>query len=214
MNTVDRHESDTRLTLALTCDDPSTRLRAALAIGSVADAGTVELLIGRCGVEADFFVRDMLTWALCRAPADLTVPRLLVELDAENPQARSQALHTLSKIGDPRAWPAVSRMVHDTNDEVARAAWRSAIALVPTQSEGDLAVELARELGRGDEDLQRSLSRALIALGDVGVGATTAGLDSPDPRIRAHAHATKRLHEYPDSGFAVSLFLATGGSTG
>jgi Ni2+-binding GTPase involved in maturation of urease and hydrogenase len=34
-------------------------------------------------------------------------------------------LHTLSKIGDKRAWAWITRdMLHDTDDEVARTAWR------------------------------------------------------------------------------------------
>ncbi|GAB90042.1 HEAT repeat domain-containing protein [Gordonia rhizosphera] len=211
MNTTTRRESDTRLTQALTCHDPSVRLRAALAAGTSGDAETLELLVERCGIESDFFVRDMLTWALCRMPADRTVPRLLVELGSDLPQARSQALHTLSKIGDPRTWPGVSPMVHDTDDEVVRAAWRAAVALVPTGSESDLAVSMADEFGRGDEDLQRSLSRALVALGEASVAATTAALTSDHPQVRAHAEATQRLREDPDSGFAVSLFLAATG---
>jgi hypothetical protein len=50
----------------------------------------------------------MLTWALTRFPSEITVPRLLAELLSERAQARSQALHTLSKIKDAGAWPAIT----------------------------------------------------------------------------------------------------------
>ncbi|MFF0814906.1 HEAT repeat domain-containing protein [Rhodococcus sp. NPDC003318] len=197
MNTT-RH-----LNAALTDPRSSTRLRAALAAGTHDDPALVETLVARCAVEPDFFVRDMLTWALCRRPAQLTVPRLLDELGSVSPQARSQALHTLSKIGDRRAWPVVSTMLHDPDHEVARSAWRAAVALVPDDEKGALASTLVTALGRGDGDMQLSLSRALAALDEAASSPLDAARTHPDPRVRAHADATERLRADPDSGFAV-----------
>ncbi|MFD4468827.1 HEAT repeat domain-containing protein [Rhodococcus sp. NPDC058505] len=187
---------------------PSRRLRAALAAGTQPDPGTADALIARCAVEPDFFVRDMLTWALCRLPADVTVPLLIRELGSDLGQARSQALHTLSKVGDRRAWPAVSGLLHDDDDEVARAAWRAAVALVPPGDEAGLAGALARALGRGDRDVQLSLSRALVALGDAILPVLGEAATSTNPLVRAHAEATDRLHRDPDSGFTVSVAAA------
>ena len=99
----------TELLAALTADDKSTRLKAALAIGSNPDPTLLDALMGRCALESDFYVRDMLTWALTRLPSMITVPRLLEELRSDTAQARSQALHTLSKIGDASAFPAITR---------------------------------------------------------------------------------------------------------
>ncbi|WP_433061164.1 HEAT repeat domain-containing protein [Dactylosporangium sp. CS-033363] len=110
----------------------SVRLQAALAIGTHPDTGYVDSLVARCAIEPDFYVRDMLTWALTRHPAALTVPRLIAELRDERAQARSQALHTLSKIGDRAAWPAITHaLLTDADDQVARTAWRTAVALAP-----------------------------------------------------------------------------------
>ena len=161
MNTTNHGGQNAHLVDALAAADPSVRLRAALAVGTRPDPELTDALIDRCAVEPDFFVRDMLTWALCRLPAEITVPRLIRELGSDGSQARSQALHTLSKIGDPIAWPEVSALVHDQDDEVARSAWRAAVALVPSGDEGALAAELATELGRGELQMQLSLSRAL-----------------------------------------------------
>ncbi|WP_416063495.1 HEAT repeat domain-containing protein [Rhodococcus indonesiensis] len=208
MNAPSHGEPDARLIDALAGDDPATRLRAALEAGTVADERLTTILVGRCAVEPDFFVRDMLTWALCRLPADVTVPRLLEELGSGTTQARSQALHTLSKIGDPGAWPAVSTMLHDGDDDVARSAWRAAVALVPAGNEGRLAAGLGIALGRGDHDLQLSLSRALAALDEAAVPVLEAAMASSDPGVRAHAEATERLRLDPDSGFTLSLELA------
>ena len=136
----------------------------------------------------------------------MVVPRLRDELASPAPQARSQALHTLSKIGDRRAWPSVfGGLLHDADDEVARSAWRAAVALVPDGSRGALAAELAHELGRGGSDLQRSLSRALVALGDATSAALEAAAATGSIDARAHAAATRRLLEDPDSAFAPAL---------
>jgi HEAT repeat protein len=187
---------------ALAAADASTRIKAALAIGSNPEPGLVDTLVARCAVEADFYVRDMLTWALTRLPSEVTVPRLLLELSSESAQARSQALHTLSKIKDSSAWPAITRsLLRDPDDEVARSAWRAAVVLVPDGQEKDLAEELAAQLGRGDREVQLSLSRALVALGGEVVGtALRKATASGDPKVRAHASATERLLRNPDVG--------------
>jgi HEAT repeat protein len=200
------HSSDTRLLEALGAGNSSIRLQAALAAGTRADPGLAGALVARCALEPDFFVRDMLTWALTRLPAELTVPLLVTELRSGRAQARSQALHTLSKLGDRTAWPAITpSLLRDADDEVARSAWRAAVVLVPADEQSGLAAELAGQLGRGDRDVRLSLSRALVALGDVAEPALRPGLASPDPEVRAHAHATQRLLHDPDAGFDLAV---------
>ena len=200
------HTRDTDLLDALVAANSSTRLQAALAAGTRADPGLADALVARCAVEPDFFVRDMLTWALTRLPAEITVPKLVTELRSGRAQARSQALHTLSKIGDRTAWPAITRsLLHDPDDEVARSAWRAAVVLVPPGDRPGLAAELARRLGRGDRAVRLSLSRALAALGDAAEPALATGLASADPGVRAHARATQRLVRDPDAGFDLAV---------
>lgn len=182
----------------------SVRLRAALAIGTTPDPRFVDKLLERCAIEPEFFVRDMLTWALTRHPVSLTLPELIRAVHCEQPQARSQALHTLSKIGDRRAWPVITReLLSDADDEVARTAWRAAVVLVPEGEEPALAAVLATQLGRGNRETQLSLSRALVALGDVIVPALHAAKSDPD--VHAHALATERLLHDPDTGFAFAI---------
>ena len=191
------------LIAALAAADESTRLKAALAIGSNPEPSMVDALVARCAIEPDFYVRDMLTWALTRLPSAITVPSLIAELSSERAQARSQALHTLSKIKDAGAWPAITRsLLRDSDDEVARSAWRAAVALVPDGQEKDLAEELAAQLGRGDRKVQLSLSRALVALGGEVIGSVLRNaMASVDPNIQAHAGATERLLREPDASF-------------
>jgi len=173
---------DTHLITALAAADESVRLKAALAIGSNPEPGLLDILVERCAVEPDFYVRDMLR--------------------SQRAQARSQALHTLSKIKNAGAWPAITRsLLRDVDDEVARSAWRAAVVLVPHGQERDLAEELATQLGRGDRDVQLSLSRALVALGEKVVEPVLRkAAASADPAVQAHASATERILRDADAG--------------
>ncbi|MET8157525.1 HEAT repeat domain-containing protein [Sphaerisporangium sp. NPDC005289] len=218
MTMPDQDTETIRAVQGLENGDPSVRLRAALAVGTSPDPRFVDALVERCAVEPEFYVRDMLTWALTRHAASMTVPRLIDELRSERAQARSQALHTLSKIGDRRAWPAITRaLLTDADDEVARSAWRAAVVLVPEGERSELAGVLATQLGRGERATQLSLSRALVALDSVITPALRAAMTHPDPRVRQHAIATERLSRDPDAGFEFAIeeakrVVALGGS--
>lgn len=193
---------------ALADNNASIRLRAALEIGSNPEPELVDALIARCSIEPDFYVRDMLTWALIRFPSEITIPKLLVELHSDLAQAKSQALHTLSKIKEASTWPAITKsLLRNSDAEVAKSAWRAAVILVPVDQKLALAEELAEQLGRGGREMQLSLSRALVTLGEEAViPAIRKAMDSKDPDIAAHATATERLLREPDTGseFAVN----------
>lgn len=190
------------LAAQLTHADPSARLQAALTAGTYPSDAFLDVLVNRCAVEPDFSVREMLTWALTRLSHELVVDRVVAELRSPIEQARSQALHTLSKLRDDRAWGAITDAhLHDADDEVARAAWRVAVGLAPAVAHEALAHTLTKELGRGDFDVQRSLARALVELGDAGEGAIRASLTAGGVAVRVHAAAVLRLLEDPDATF-------------
>ncbi|MDR6573033.1 HEAT repeat protein [Curtobacterium sp. 320] len=194
------------LTTALADPRSSVRLRAVMAAGTHPDPADLDVLVEQCAVEPDFFVRDMLTWALIRLPADAVVRRVLPELDRPLPQARSQALHTLSKIGDPAVWPSVRPLLRDSDVGVLRAAWRTAAALVPDAERDALARTLAEHLGRGDQETRLSLSRALVALGEDAVrpvldDASARGVDG----VRAHVAEVDRVLRDPDAASALAV---------
>lgn len=205
--TMPKQDTDTiRAFQGLEDSRSSVRLRAAMAVGTTPDPRFIDKLIERCAIEPEFYVRDMLTWALTRHSASMTVPKLLDEVRSERAQARSQALHTLSKIGDRQAWPAITRaLLSDADDEVARSAWRAAVVLVPEGEEPELAAVLSTQLGRGERETQLSLSRALIALGEMILPTLRAAMTDLDPRVRAHAIATERLLRDPDAGFEFAI---------
>jgi hypothetical protein len=58
INTERTNSRQTRLVDALAAGDESTRLKAALAIGSNPEPGLLDSLIARCAIEPDFYVRD------------------------------------------------------------------------------------------------------------------------------------------------------------
>ncbi|WP_027759286.1 HEAT repeat domain-containing protein [Streptomyces sp. AA1529] len=206
MTTVGQDRDPAQVLGGLEDSRSAVRLRTALAAGTAPDPSFVGKLLEHCAIEPDFFVRDMLTWALTRHPASLTLPGLLREVRAERAQARSQALHTLSKIGDRQAWPAITpALLSDADDEVARSAWRTAVVLVPQGDESALAEALATQLGRGERETQLSLSQALVALGEVSAPALAQAAIAGDPGVRAHALATRRLLHDPDAGFGPAV---------
>ncbi|RTL64451.1 MAG: HEAT repeat domain-containing protein [Pseudonocardiaceae bacterium] len=194
------------LVRALEHADASVRLRAVMAAGTTPAPEYVTTLVDRCAVEPDFSVRELLTWALTRHPSSATVPLVVDELRSPRAQARSQSLHTLSKIKDGSAWPAITReLLTDADDEVARAAWRAAVVLVPDDERVALARVLVTQLGRGDREVQLSLSRALIGLGEVMLPVLEGSTSTADPRVRQHAVATQRLWRDPDAGFELAV---------
>jgi HEAT repeat protein len=151
----------------LASPDQSVRLKAALAAGTYPEPEYIEILIHQCAIETDFFVRDTLSWALMRNDIDAVVVRLEIELVSENIQAKSQAIHTLSKIGDKKNYYLITdAMLFDPDDFVASTAWRAASVLVPEIEKPSLVAKLITQLGRGDSDVQFALTRFLCAIGD------------------------------------------------
>lgn len=191
---------------ALAQPEASARLQAALIAGTAPRDEYIAALIDRCAIEPDFYVRDMLTWALVRHDRAKTVPRVLSELHSPAPQARSQALHTLSKVADPAVWPAIPRdLLVDEDDDVARTAWRTAAGLAPAEARVELAEMLATQFARGDRDVQRSLSRAFAVLGPTASPVVARAAEGADEQVRAHALATVRIMSDPEEGFDAAI---------
>ena len=169
----------------------SIRLKAALAAGTSPQPEFIEILINQCATESDFFVRDTLSWALMRQDRERVVERLAVELNSPIPQARSQALHTFSKIGDQANYSRITpEHLIDPDDSVASTAWRSASVLVPEGEKAKLVKLLVTQLGRGDGDTQFGLTRCLCNIGEVIVEPLREAAKSEDETIRVHAEIT------------------------
>ena len=175
----------------LNSPDQSVRLKAALAAGTYPETQHIEVLIRQCSNESDFFVRDTLSWALMRQDREAVVQRLIPELKSRNPQSRSQALHTLSKIGDKENYVLITRdLLLDSDDFVASTAWRSASVLVPDADKPALVEVLISQLGRGDSDTQFGLTRFLCAIGEPIVAPLMQAAQSADETVRTQAEFT------------------------
>ena len=171
--------------------DKSVRLQAALAAGTYPEDSYIDVLVTQCAHETDFFVRDTLSWALMRHDIGKVVERLKSELNSENSQAKSQALHTLSKISDKQFYSLITNEHHfDSQDKVAVTAWRAASVLVPDDEKSALTKILVSQLGRGDSDLQFDLTRFICALGDVIVEPLKQASESEKEEVRLHAAFT------------------------
>ena len=200
------HEGMTTLADAVTDPRPSVRLRAVMAAGTEARLTDLDVLVERCAVEPDLQVREALTWSLVRLPADAVVPRLVGELGRPEAQARSQALHTLSKIRDGSVYPEVAERLGDDDPGVRRTAWRAAVLLAPDEERATLARRLARELGQGDRDTRLALSRALVSLGEDVVAPVLAdAVERRGEGVRDHVDETEQLLTDPDAGSALAL---------
>ena len=175
----------------LASPDQSVRLKAALAAGTYPEVEFIEILISQCAIESDFFVRDTLSWALMRNDVTKVVKRLETELLSDNPQAKSQAIHTLSKIGDKNNYSLITdEMLFDHDDFIASTSWRVASVLVPDEQKAILVKKLITQLGRGDSDIQFGLTRFLCALGECIVEPLTEASKSADETISNQAKFT------------------------
>ena len=175
----------------LASDNQSVRLKAALAAGTYPQRDFVEVLISQCRHEPDFFVRDTLSWALMRQNREAVMERLIPELTSPIAQARSQAVHTLSKIGDKANYSLISQdLLLDQEDTVATTAWRAASVLVPDDQKDTLVKVLITQLGRGDSDTQFGLTRFLCDIGPKIVEPLSKAAESSNEEIRTHAEFT------------------------
>lgn len=175
----------------LASTDQSVRLKAALAAGTYPQPDFVDVLISQCTHEPDFFVRDTLSWALMRQDREAVMARLIPELTSPIVQARSQAVHTLSKIGDKKNYSLISlNLLLDPEDSVATTAWRAASVLVPDDQKDALVKALVTQLGRGDSDTQFALTRFLCAIGDEILEPLKEAAKSSNEEIRVQAEFT------------------------
>lgn len=171
--------------------DQSVRLKAALAAGTYPQLSFVEILLSQCRHEPDFFVRDTLSWALMRQDRETVMAKLIPELTSPVAQARSQAVHTLSKIGEKENFPLITReLLLDQEDDVASTAWRAASVLVPEEEKSALVEVLVTQLGRGDSDTQFALTRFLCAIGDQIVAPLETAAQSENEAVRVQAEFT------------------------
>lgn len=76
---------------------------------------------------------------------------------------------------------------------------------IPESAAAKLAETLATQFARGGRDVQLSLSRAFVAIGEGASIAVERATTAEDPLVSAHANATERLMRDPEQGFDAAL---------
>lgn len=165
--------------------DKSIRGQAAVALGGLDGDDVLRALLGVVGEEPDFFVREDVTWALVRQ-GDAAVDPLIVLLRDPDPAVRHHAAHTLSKIGDPRAAPA---LVAALDDAVPSVVAKVAFTLGVLNSR-DAIPRLVALFAHPDRDVQTQVQTALERFGADAVPAVTGVLHDPNPQVREQAADT------------------------
>jgi HEAT repeat protein len=149
----------------------NVRLDAAMALGTAADAESVQALTMHLADETDFFVRETIVWALVRIGPPAVDPTigLLAHADAAT---RTQAAHALSKLDDGRAVPALLEALGDADESVVQ---KSVYALGVL---GDISAlpALLKLLDRETTTLRNATHDALVAFGAAAQPALTARL--------------------------------------
>ncbi len=103
--------------------DKVGRQQAAVGLGERADPQLTPAIAQLLWQESNFFVRETLTWVLTRTPATATEAATAALADSD-PSVRLQALHVLSKIGDPDSATAVAAHLDDQDPAVVdKARW-------------------------------------------------------------------------------------------
>ncbi len=186
------------------------RLRAALTIGTDADDEFLDVLIERCRLEPDFFVRDMLTWALTRLDPDLVVPSSSPSSTPTSRRRRARRCTRCRRSATDAAGKPSTRMSSDCGSSPIPTPRWPAVRGDPRCPWCRVRIErilhqLVTQLGRGDLETQKSLSRALVALGDDLVSVVDGSVGAEEETVRAHALATVEMFHDPDAGFAHAM---------
>jgi HEAT repeat protein len=159
--------------------DKNVRIEAALEIGKLADSRALPLLLERLGTEPDFFVRENVTWAVVRIGADAVVP-LIDLLHGTDVAARFNAAHTLSKLADARAVPALLATLDDPDEKLVQKAVYALGAI------GDVSAlpALLERVGSGSRELRSSVNEALEVFGELAIPYLVAAMATREASVR------------------------------
>lgn len=167
---------------ALLHPDKDIRQRTAVSLGQLADPHLAAQIAQLLWQEADFFVRETLTWVLTRTPHP-AAEAAEAALNNGDTGTRVQALHLLSKLADPDTVPTVARHIDDPDQIVAdKARW--ALARIGDPSVIPLLVD---RLGDPDLSTRDAMTNTLTQFGAPAVPTVVSALTAEDASIRSHA---------------------------
>lgn len=140
--------------------DKNVRIEAALELGKLANVQALPALLDRVGIEPDFFVRENVTWALVRM-GDAAVLPLITILERGDHASRLHAAHTLSKLADVRAVPALMATFDASDNALVQ---KAVYALGALRDERALPALVAR-IGDTSGAFRSTLHDAVAAFG-------------------------------------------------
>lgn len=158
--------------------DKNVRIEAALELGKLADVQALPALLDRVGTEPDFYVRENVTWALARM-GNAAVSPLITILERGDTASRFHAAHTLSKLGDARAVPALLAALDASDSELVQ---KSVYALGALRDERALPALVAR-IGETSGAFRSTLHDAVAAFGAHAVPTLLAVLADADSAL-------------------------------
>jgi hypothetical protein len=118
------------LVAALRNDNWFVKMRAAILLGRLGNAGAVEALEAAARSDVDEDVREEAMVTLARIAPDRALPYLLRGLRDEDSWVRERVASVLGEMGDRRAVPALLQAMRDKDEDVAVAAANSVDTLV------------------------------------------------------------------------------------
>lgn len=163
----------------LQASDKTVRSQAALSLGKLGAADSVQELVEQLCREADLFVQEDITWALARL-GEASLHPLLAKLTDASPHVRHVTVHTLGKLGLANALPHLLTCLADSEARI-----RVKTCFVLGQLKDSRAVPaLIRMLDDANGDVQASASDALLQFGAVAQADLVAALDHPSEHLR------------------------------
>jgi len=186
------------LAVALQHDgDAGVRANAAWGLGQSSHGSTVvrDALVAALGHDADAKVRSQAAWSLGALSAQGAVAALSTALHDSDEKVRSEAAWAIGAIAPRQAPQAVIDALRDPNEHVrANAAW----ALFTIHDRAAAPALNAAFQHETSERVQRSEIEALGMMGDAGLPAIRAALNSSNPRVKRAAVDALAMHADPD----------------
>lgn len=177
--------------------DAGVRANAAWGLGQSSHGSTVvrDALVAALGHDANAKVRSQAAWSLGALSAQGAVAALATALHDSDEKVRSEAAWAIGAIAPRQAPQAVMDALRDPNEHVrANAAW----ALFTIHDRAAAPALNAAFQHETSERVQQSEIEALGMMGDAGLPAIRAALNSSNPRVKRAAVDALSMHFDPD----------------
>ena len=162
--------------------DKDVRVAAALHLGKVADASSVDALLRALAAEPELYVRETLTWALVRLGHTAVAP-LIQMLASSDPAWRNHAAHVIGKMG---ADDAVDSLIQTLADTDATVRMKATLSLGQIGNPKTIPF-LIQRFGDADSMVQSTVNTALEQFGAAAIDPLIGALHDSREWVRKQA---------------------------